>query len=171
MTVTASWTSPAAAGTLDLAAGATLTEAVWDAMVSNFLYLGGTGGVVTYNDGVGNTFTQSTTSSSFVAITGVVTGTLTLTGSTQFIFISGNFANTTLGVINAIGYSVDGGAYIAIARWTQPVANHLVQISGFAVAAIGSGSHTIQMGWLTSGGTLSTDVNLTLRLHAIEPRR
>lgn len=45
MTVTTNWTSPAAAGTLDLAAGAILTEAVWDAMVSNFGHIGGTTGM------------------------------------------------------------------------------------------------------------------------------
>lgn len=41
-TVTAAWTSPAAAGTLDLSNGSVLNETVWDAMVSNFLWLGGT---------------------------------------------------------------------------------------------------------------------------------
>lgn len=42
MTVTSAWTSPAANGTLDLDVNETLTEAVWDALISNLLWLGGT---------------------------------------------------------------------------------------------------------------------------------
>ncbi len=43
MAITATWTPPAS---LDLATGAILTEAVWDALVSNFLYLAGAAGTI-----------------------------------------------------------------------------------------------------------------------------
>lgn len=46
MPITATWTSPAAAGTLDLSTGSVLTEGWTDAVASNFLYLGSTVGMV-----------------------------------------------------------------------------------------------------------------------------
>ena len=45
MTVNTTWTSPAAAGTLDLANGDVATEVWFDAMVSNFGFLGGVAGL------------------------------------------------------------------------------------------------------------------------------
>lgn len=46
MGVTTDWTSPAAGGVLDLATGGTVTEPVWDAVISDLLHLGGTAGYV-----------------------------------------------------------------------------------------------------------------------------
>lgn len=46
MGVDTTWTSPAAGGVLDLATGGTVTETVWDAIVSDLLHLGGTAGYV-----------------------------------------------------------------------------------------------------------------------------
>lgn len=44
MPVADAWTDPSAGGSLDLAAGAVVTETVWDALISNFLWLGGASG-------------------------------------------------------------------------------------------------------------------------------
>jgi hypothetical protein len=46
MTVTTAWTDPSAGGTLDLSTGGVVTETIWDAMVSNFLHLGGSKGTI-----------------------------------------------------------------------------------------------------------------------------
>jgi len=46
MTITVAWTNPSEAGTLDLDTGDTLTDAVWDALVSNIGHLGGTAGLL-----------------------------------------------------------------------------------------------------------------------------
>lgn len=46
MAVNNTWTDPSAGGALDLATGGTVTEAVWDATVSNLLHLGGTAGYI-----------------------------------------------------------------------------------------------------------------------------
>jgi len=50
MTITVAWTDPSEAGTLDLDTGDTLTDAVWDALVSNIGHLGGTAGLLACTD-------------------------------------------------------------------------------------------------------------------------
>ena len=50
MAITTAWTSPAEGGTLDLSAGNTLTAAVWEALMSDVLRLGGTAGLVQTTD-------------------------------------------------------------------------------------------------------------------------
>lgn len=44
MTVTSTWTDPSEGGTLDRDSGQTIREQDWDALLSNFLFLGGTTG-------------------------------------------------------------------------------------------------------------------------------
>jgi len=44
MTINDTWTDPTEAGAIDLDSGATLTEAVYDKIISNLLFLGGTDG-------------------------------------------------------------------------------------------------------------------------------
>jgi hypothetical protein len=96
MTVTFTWTNPAAGGSLDLTAGVVVLESVWDAIISNLNVLGGTTGLVhtgaytvtggiTAISGITATGVTNTASVSQFGIvsnaSGSVTGTSELTAS------------------------------------------------------------------------------------------
>ena len=48
MTVNSTWTDPSEGGTMDLDVGDVLTEAVYDRILSNLVYIGGTTGTDGY---------------------------------------------------------------------------------------------------------------------------
>ena len=68
MAVDRTWTSPAAAGDLDLDTGEVVTEAIWDKVISNLGHLGGASGTIgvhAYHDAAQSIATATETALAF----------------------------------------------------------------------------------------------------------
>lgn len=171
MTVSNTWTNPSAGGALDLSAGAVVTEANWDAMVSNQLWLGGATG---YTSQVGQTYTadaQNTTSNTQTAIPNTAV-LMTTTGGTVLVFGSAAVLCTSTAQLCTFSLAIDGTP-VALARIQFPVANTALTVSiHYNFTTVSSALHTFAMYWGVAGGaTLSTDSAIFRALVAVEIRR
>jgi hypothetical protein len=156
MTVSSLWTNPSAGGSLDLSAGAVVTEAVWDAMVSNFLWLGGpSGATVQVLSAVGTTSNPATTSSSLVALPDPSVTMTTLAGSTVVVWFNGSFRNSTLGANMAFVPAMDANGGVNIQTTIQAAAantDHCISLVGI-FAGVSAAAHVFNIYWLSSTGT------------------
>lgn len=101
----------------------------------------------------------TTTSASFVAVTGV-TLTITTTGGDVAIWFSGQMQHDTGGVGSLIDIGVDGtgqgDATNGLAGFTQTTTTYVWPITIFYVKeALAAGSHTFTLRWKTGSGTLT----------------
>jgi hypothetical protein len=117
--------------------------------------------------GTFGSITFSTTSSTYVAITGFAV-TLTTTGKPVWVTATGSMTNTAVNTLIAVGIGIDGGVVQAATRLVISQANGDIPFHISSIWQPAAGSHTWQVYMNTNAGTAATDVSTSFTLYAIE---
>lgn len=146
--MTATWTTPRTYVSGELITSAVLNSHIRDNM--DWLKTPLESGKITF------AALFSTTSATFVDITGVTT-TITTLGGGLDVIIRLTAATSALGTTNGFQLVVDGVSEAILGQYTQYVANYGILVSFcHHIAALAAGSHTIKVQCKVSGGaTLS----------------
>jgi hypothetical protein len=115
--------------------------------------------------------TNSTSSGVTAAIPGVSIAISTLSG-TAYVEVKIVLNNTSAGVNNTLWARVDGGAWLGLAFFTSPGASMNVTVmASMPFPGLANASHTFDLGWSTTGGTLNQSGAIATYWKAYEYRR
>lgn len=177
MTVSTTWTAPIAGGSLDLAAGTVVTETHWDALVSDFLYLGGPAGQITaVHSATVSTSGPTTTSTSFVdipdlSIIATIGGTAGVSANC-FLLFDGAFAMTSAASAFFSLQIIQGASTVLAQRNITSAGANVINsvVIHVIVPSVSSGSQLFKVRWSVSAGTLTAD-STTRAFSMLELRR
>lgn len=113
--------------------------------------------------------TGSTTSPTFVDVAAPSSITMTMrNGYGLLLVVSGAVSLTSAAGIATLGIKVDGAAPALVKRVAPLVANTATPVLLLGMLGSNSGSHTFQLAWSVSAGTLAMDGSSSMVMYAIE---
>jgi hypothetical protein len=161
------WTAPRT-----WTSGEVVTDIILNSHVrDNLVALAGTDGkVLTMSYSMAGS-AATTTSTSFVAIPGFTTASMTtLAGSFVVVFAWLSLNGSVAGNSMYLGVQQDALGYVPVGAAHAPVAGYYTDLAGIWLYAPSAGAHTFNLGWFTTGGTATANSQANNGILAIEFR-